>query len=61
MPLGGFGREYTKTVVKQQIEQIPVDPEKMEEMITMYYKARGWDPETGLPTPKKLTELGLKE
>ena len=38
-----------------------LDPEKMEEMITMYYQARGWDPETGLPAPEKLGELGLKE
>ena len=28
-------------------------------MLTAYYAARGWDPETGRPTPGKLEELGL--
>jgi aldehyde:ferredoxin oxidoreductase len=31
----------------------------MEEMKTVYYQTRGWHPETGLPTPEKLHELGL--
>jgi aldehyde:ferredoxin oxidoreductase len=30
------------------------------EMLEAYYTARGWDPETGKPTPKKLAELGLE-
>jgi aldehyde:ferredoxin oxidoreductase len=30
------------------------------EMLEAYYNARGWDPETGKPTPKKLDELGLE-
>ena len=29
------------------------------ELISAYYAARGWDPLTGAPTPKKLNELGL--
>lgn len=29
-------------------------------MLSAYYEARGWDPFTGLPTPDKLNELGLK-
>jgi aldehyde:ferredoxin oxidoreductase len=32
----------------------------LEEMLAAYYQARGWDPETGKPTPKKLAELGLE-
>ena len=28
-------------------------------MLSAYYAARGWDPETGMPTLEKLTELGL--
>jgi aldehyde:ferredoxin oxidoreductase len=32
----------------------------LEEMLTAYYQARGWDPETGKPTTKKLAELGLE-
>ena len=38
-----------------------LDPEKMEEMITMYYQARGWDPETGKPLPDTLNRLGLEQ
>jgi aldehyde:ferredoxin oxidoreductase len=30
-------------------------------MLDEYYRARGWDLETGLPTPQKLAELGLGE
>jgi aldehyde:ferredoxin oxidoreductase len=32
----------------------------LEAMLTAYYMARGWDSETGKPTPSKLAELGLK-
>jgi aldehyde:ferredoxin oxidoreductase len=32
----------------------------MEEMKTVYYQIRGWDPETGLPTREKLRELGME-
>jgi len=28
-------------------------------MLSEYYQHRGWDPETGIPTPEKLSELGL--
>ena len=28
-------------------------------MLDEYYKARGWDPKTGIPTRTKLGELGL--
>ena len=34
--------------------QIPFDV-----MLTAYYKARGWDPEGGMPTPRLLASLGL--
>jgi aldehyde:ferredoxin oxidoreductase len=30
-----------------------------EEMLSTYYAARGWDPETGRPSPEKLNALGL--
>jgi aldehyde:ferredoxin oxidoreductase len=30
------------------------------EMLEAYYTARGWDPETGKPTPQKLAELNLE-
>ncbi len=34
---------------------------ELEPMLDEYYAARGWDVETGLPTPEKLRELGLGE
>lgn len=32
----------------------------LEDMLITYYTARGWDAETGKPTPTKLVELGLE-
>jgi aldehyde:ferredoxin oxidoreductase len=32
-----------------------------DEMLAAYYRVRGWDPETGKPTPKRLQRLGLQE
>ena len=32
---------------------------ELEPMLDEYYGARGWDLRTGLPTPEKLTQLGL--
>ncbi len=32
-----------------------------DEMLTAYYEIRGWDPETGKPTPERLQKLGLQE
>ncbi|UCD81801.1 MAG: hypothetical protein JSW26_10350, partial [Desulfobacterales bacterium] len=37
-----------------------LDAEKMEEMKSVYYSTRGWDPETGLPSKEKLNDLGLE-
>ena len=36
--------------------QIPFD-----EMLSAYYVARGWDPESGKPVPKRLEALGLSD
>ena len=32
----------------------------LDQMLDEYYTARGWDPATGIPTRKKLVELGLE-
>jgi aldehyde:ferredoxin oxidoreductase len=34
---------------------------ELETMLDDYYRARGWDLGTGLPTGEKLLELGLAE
>ncbi|MBI2877551.1 MAG: aldehyde ferredoxin oxidoreductase family protein [Candidatus Tectomicrobia bacterium] len=38
-----------------------IDPEKFEGMLDEYYRLRGWDPATGIPTRATLERLGLKE
>jgi aldehyde:ferredoxin oxidoreductase len=38
-----------------------VTREDLEEMLDHYYEERGWDIEKGVPTKKKLVELGLEE
>jgi aldehyde:ferredoxin oxidoreductase len=35
--------------------------ENLDELLDAYYELRGWDKETGNPTPEKLQELGLEE
>jgi aldehyde:ferredoxin oxidoreductase len=32
----------------------------MQVLLPAFYRVRGWDPGTGMPTPKKLRELGLE-
>lgn len=38
-----------------------ITPEELENFLKRYYKARGWDVRTGIPTVKKMRELGLTE
>jgi len=38
-----------------------IDHETLEKMKDAYYGFRGWDIATGIPTPARLTELGLGE
>jgi len=39
--------------------RVTLDEEKFKKLLDEYYKARGWDPETGWPLKGKLIELGL--
>ena len=39
---------------------LPVDREKFDELLGMYYQMKGWD-ENGLPARSKLEELDLKD
>ena len=39
----------------------PLNREKFENLKTLYYQLRGWNPETGIPEENKLVELGLKD
>ncbi|SFQ99245.1 aldehyde ferredoxin oxidoreductase family protein [Desulfoscipio geothermicus] len=38
-----------------------LDRTKVRETLADYYRARGWDPQTGKPTPQKLAELKLDD
>jgi aldehyde:ferredoxin oxidoreductase len=38
-----------------------IDTEAWSRMLSAYYRLRGWDPETGVPTPETLNRLGLKD
>jgi len=38
----------------------PLSPEKMSAAKSFYYALMGWDPQTGVPLPMKLEELGIK-
>jgi len=56
------------TLPKRLLEEpLPEGPaeghriEHLDEMLDAYYEYRGWDKETGKPTPEKLKELGLEE
>jgi len=47
-------------------EPVPRPPSKgqvfeLDKLLDDYYRVRGWDVKTGLPTKRKLEELGLKE
>jgi aldehyde:ferredoxin oxidoreductase len=33
----------------------------MDVLLSAFYRVRGWDPQTGMPTPEKLQELGLED
>ena len=37
------------------------DREQLEKAKSYYYSLMGWDPETGIPLPEKLQELGIEQ
>ena len=58
-PLKGVNGEsiYTMDYFGKKI----LKPEDLEMMLDDYYRERGWDVKTGIPTKKKLEELGLED
>ena len=64
----GFTRK-DDTLPKRMFEPIPsgpykglcIDKEKWEKALDEYYKEHKWDVQTGLPTKKRLIELGLRD
>jgi aldehyde:ferredoxin oxidoreductase len=44
--------------VSGTVNEKPVDPEVLDEAVTLFYGMMGWDPQTGEPTQAKLEEWG---
>ena len=60
----GFGRKddvFPVRFLKEPMEDGPSAGRVFEEesLLMDYYRVRGWNPETGVPTDEKLRELGL--
>jgi len=49
----------TKLVLRDYFDVQRVSREDLEKMLDSFYEEKGWDVKTGIPTPKKLKELGL--
>ncbi len=64
-----FGRKYDLIPSRWMEEPLPsgpfrghyIDSGDYMKMLDWYYELRGWDKETGLPTVRKLEELGLSD
>jgi aldehyde:ferredoxin oxidoreductase len=63
--VGEFHFRVPETAVPPWEKPQPVPPvankEKFEAMRDEFYRIRGWDPETGVPTGSKLRELDLSD
>ena len=60
-------RRENDTLPRRLLEEpLPSGPAEglvvdLEPLLDAYYKFRGWDPDTGIPTIEKLKELGLED
>ena len=50
---------FPRRFYEQRVKGNALDEEKTREVLKKYYHARGWDPETGMPTEEKLRQLGI--
>ncbi len=46
--------------VTGSVAEKPIDPEVLDENITVFYGMMGWDPDTGVPTTAKLQDLDIE-
>ena len=53
-------RDFEEPLPSGPYQGFKLDPEKFQELLKTYYQLRGWT-ENGIPTRKKLTELGLED
>ncbi|MFC1982514.1 aldehyde ferredoxin oxidoreductase family protein [Chloroflexota bacterium] len=52
---------FPKQLLPMTLGGIVVDETTIDRLLNEYYEERGWDVEKGIPTKKKLTELGLED
>jgi len=45
--------------VTESVAEEPVDPEVLDEHVSIFYGMMGWDVDSGVPTPEKLQELDI--
>lgn len=45
--------------VTESVSEKPVDPEVLDENVSVFYEMMGWDSQTGIPTPTRLRELDI--
>ncbi|MEM2926358.1 MAG: aldehyde ferredoxin oxidoreductase N-terminal domain-containing protein [Candidatus Bathyarchaeia archaeon] len=62
----GRSRKMDETVIPHfklpdRYDRTRLDEEKFRRLLEEYYQLRGWDVETGIPTKRKLEELGLRD
>jgi aldehyde:ferredoxin oxidoreductase len=50
-------------ILREPVPRLPSKGQvfELDKLLDDYYTARGWDVKTGLPTRRKLEELGLRE
>ena len=53
--------DHLFTCKNESTDNPPLDRDKFEDLKTFFYRLRGWDSATGLPTRETLEGLGLKE
>ncbi len=41
------------------MNEVPVEPQVLDDAVGLYYGMMGWDPQTGTPTEAKLHELDV--
>jgi len=49
-----------EVVLRDYYGEVALSEEDLNRFLSDYYRERGWDESTGLPTPEKLRELGLE-
>jgi len=50
---------FPRRFYEQEVKGKVLDEAKVRQVLQKYYKIRGWNPETGEPSPEKLRQLGI--